>query len=369
MWAHMEKIKIIHIITSLNIGGAEKLLLDLVKNLDKEIYEVKITTVVGGGILIREFEEAGIEVKIFKKKSRLGLEVIWKISRYLRKEKPQIVHTHLFGGDTWGRIAAILARVPLIISTEHNTNVDEGISKRLVKKFLSFFTAKIVAVSETVKAYSVLKDHISKKKIEVILNGVNLDKFLSISQKEFGDPPIIGIVGRLEEQKGHKYLFEALNLLKVIPWTLWIIGEGSRRAELERLAKNLDLRERVMFLGVRDNIPEILDKMDIFVLPSLWEGLSLALVEAAASAKPIVASKIGGIEEIVENEKTGLLIEPKNVKSLTDGLERILLGEEDALKMGCSARAYVKDNFDIKKMVKKYEEAYNKLLVYKHIEI
>jgi len=200
-----DKIKIIHIITSLNIGGAEKLLLDLTQNIGREKHEVKVATVIKGGVLVSEFEKAGIEVKIFKKKGKLGMGVIWKIFRYLRREKPQIVHTHLFGGDTWGRIAAILARVPIIISTEHNTNIDEGISKRIVKKFLSFFTAKIIAVSEAVKKYSIQKDHISGKEMEVILNGVQMNKFLSISQKEFGDPPIIGIVGRLEEQKGHKY--------------------------------------------------------------------------------------------------------------------------------------------------------------------
>ena len=358
-----DKIKIIHIITSLNIGGAEKLLLDLTQNIGREKYEVKVATVIKGGVLVSEFEKAGIEVKIFKKKGKLGMGVIWKIFRYLRREKPQIVHTHLFGGDTWGRIAAILARVPIIISTEHNTNIDEGISKRIVKKFLSFFTAKIIAVSEAVKKYSIQKDHISGKEMEVILNGVQMNKFLSISQKEFGDPPIIGIVGRLEEQKGHKYLFEALNLLKVIPWTLWIIGEGSKKAELERLAKNLDLRERVMFLGARDNISEILDKIDIFVLPSLWEGLGIAVIEAAAAGKPIVASRVGGIPEIIENERTGVLVESKNVKSLADGLERVLLGEGEALLMGRSARDYVKEKFDIKRMVKEYEKLYERLLI------
>jgi len=158
-------------------------------------------------------------------------------------------------------------------------------------------------------------------------------------------------------------LFEALNLLKVIPWTLWIIGEGSKKAELERLAKNLDLRERVMFLGARDNISEILDKIDIFVLPSLWEGLGIAVIEAAAAGKPIVASRVGGIPEIIENERTGVLVESKNVKSLADGLERVLLGEGEALLMGRSARDYVKEKFDIKRMVKEYEKLYERLLI------
>lgn len=357
-----DKIKIIHIITALNIGGAEKLLLDLVKKLDKEKYDIKIATVVEGGNLVEKFEEVGIPVKVFKKKGKIGLGVIWKIYRYLRKERPQIVHTHLFGGDTWGRVAAILARVPIIITTEHNTNFDENFLKRAIKKILSFFTAKVIAVSEAVRQYSISKDHINSKKVEVILNGVNLENFLSISQKEFGKPPIIGIIGRLAEQKGHKYLFEALNLLRTIPWTLWVVGDGSLKAELEKLAKILDLRERTIFLGAQENIPEILDKIDIFVLSSLWEGLGLAVIEAAAAAKPIVAANVGGIPEIIENEKTGLLVESGNVKSLADGLERMLLGEGEALTMGRGAREYVRERFGLEKMVREYEEAYERLL-------
>jgi len=129
------------------------------------------------------------------------------------------------------------------------------------------------------------------------------------------------------------------------------------------LAKNLDLRERVMFLGARDNISEILDKIDIFVLPSLWEGLGIAVIEAAAAGKPVVASRVGGIPEIIENERTGVLVESKNVKSLADGLERVLLGEGEALLMGRSARDYVKEKFDIKRMVKEYEKLYERLLI------
>jgi len=322
-----EKIKIIYIITSLNFGGAEKMLLDLVKYLDKERFEVKVATVVGGGAMVDDFRKVGVEVKIFQKKSKLGLGVVWQIYKYLKKEKPQIVHTHLFGGDTWGRLAAIFARVPVVVSTEHNTNFDEGWLKRKLKKFLSLFTKKIVAVSEAVKQYSISVDLINNKKIVVISNGINVQEFFGISKKNYSQPPILGVIGRLEKQKGHEYLFEALNLIKTIPWVLWVVGDGSLKNKLEKLAKDLSLRERIIFLGARRNIVEILSKIDIFVLPSLWEGLGLAVIEAAAAGKPIVASRVGGILEIIEHEVTGILIEPKNVKSLADGLERMLLGE------------------------------------------
>lgn len=338
------------------------MLLDLARYLDKEHFEVKVAAVVGGGPLVSDFQEADVEVKIFEKKSKLGLGVIWQIFRYLREEKPDIVHAHLFGGDTWGRLAAILARAPVIISTEHNTNLDEGWLKRKVKKFLSFFTKKIISVSGAVEKYSVAVDHINPKKIIVIPNGIEVEKFAGIPEKKYGSPPVICAVGRLEEQKGHRYLFEALNLIKTIPWVLWVVGDGALKFELERLAKDLDLRERIIFLGARRNVPEILSQIDIFVLPSLWEGLGLAVLEAAAAGKPIVASRVGGVPEIIEDEKTGLLVEAKNVKSLADGLERVLLGENEAREMGQAARAVVAEKFGVEKMVGEYEKLYEELI-------
>lgn len=358
----MNKIKIIHIITSLNFGGAERMLFDLVRHLNKERYEVKVATVVNGGPLVEDFRAAGVEVKIFQKKSRLGLGVIRQIYKYLRKEKPRLVHTHLFGGDTWGRLAAIFARVPVIVSTEHNTNLDEGWLKRRIKKFLSFFTKRVITVSKAVKEYSAAIDRIKRKKIVVIPNGIEIDKFAAIPEKQFGSPSIIGVVGRLEEQKGHEYLFEALNLLKTIPWTLWVVGDGFLKANLERLAKDLSLRERIIFLGARRNIVEILSQIDIFVLSSLWEGLGLAVLEAAAAGKPIVASRVGGIPEIIEDGKTGVLVQAKNVKSLADGLERVLLGEREAKEMGRKAREVVAEKFSVEKMVEGYERLYEELM-------
>ncbi len=338
------------------------MLLDLARGLDSERFEVKVATVVAGGPLEEEFQAVGVPVKVFKKKSKLGFGVIWQIRKYLRAERPDIVHTHLFGGDTWGRVAAILARVPVIVSTEHNTNLDEGWTKRKVKKFLSFFTKKIVAVSEAVRKYSVSRDRIKAKKMTVIQNGIDVGKFIALPKKEFGDPPVVGVVGRLEEQKGHKYLFEALNLIKTIPWILWVVGDGSLKGSLERLAKDLNLRERIIFLGARRNVPEILSKIDIAVMPSLWEGLGIAILEAAAAGKPIVASRVGGIPEIIEDGKTGILVEPGNVKNLADGLERVLLGKIDAQEMGVRAREMVEEKFSAEKMVEEYQKLYEGLV-------
>ena len=157
-------------------------------------------------------------------------------------------------------------------------------------------------------------------------------------------------------------MLEALNLIKTIPWVLWVVGDGSRKTEFERLAKDLNMRERIIFLGARKNIPEILSGIDIFVMPSLWEGLGLAVLEAASAGKPIVASRVGGLPEIISDGETGVLVEPKNVKSLADGLERVLLGKVDAKEMGARARKMVKEKFSAQKMVEAYDKLYKELL-------
>lgn len=355
-----QKIKIIYIITDFNLGGAQRLLLDLIKHLDLKRYDVRVVTVVRGGPLEQEFRELKVPIKIFNKKTKLGLGVLWKIYQYLKKEKPQIVHTHLFAGDSWGRVAAIFARVPIIVSTEHNINLDEGPIKRFVKRVLSYWTNKIIAVSEAVRNYSIQVDKINPKKIEVIYNGICFDKFAP-KPKKFGRMPSFGVVGRLEIQKGHTYLLRALNLIKDRQWKLWIIGEGSLRKKLENQVKELGLEERVSFLGSRHDVPELLSKIDIFVLPSLWEGLGIAVLEAAAMEKPIIASRVGGIPEIIEDKKTGLLVEPRDVKGLAEAIRSMITHEDEAREMGKRAREAVVKKFSVEKMAEAYEELYKEL--------
>ncbi len=356
-----EKIKIVYIICNFAFGGAERFLLDLIKHLNLERYEVHILTIMGGGPLEKEFKDLNVRIQIFKKKTKLGLGILWQIYCYLKREKPQIVHTHLFAGDTWGRIAAILAGAPIIISTEHNTNLDEGLLKRLIKRILSYKTDKIVAVSNAVSDYSIRVDKKKKKKILVIPNGICFEKFVP-KAKKFEHIPILGVIGRLEIQKGHAYLFQALNLVKDIPWKLWLVGEGSLRKKLEKQVKELSLEERVSFLGAQYNVLEILQTIDIFILPSLWEGLGIAVLEAAAMAKPIIASKVGGIPEIIEDKKTGLLVEPKKVTDLGEAIRWMLGHENEANEMGRCARKIVLEKFDIEKMVKEYEKLYERLM-------
>lgn len=358
----IKPIKIVYAITALTRGGAERFLVDLLKNLDKEKFDPRVITIVGGGELEEEIRKINIPLKIFYKKTKLGLGVIWQIYKYLKKEKPLIFHSQLFGGDTWGRIAAILVRVPIIITTEQNVNLDEGFFKKLVKRILGWFTNKVVVISSAVKDYSIKKDGIALKKIEIIYNGVEIEKFLWLEPKFFqNDPPLLGVIARLEPQKGHEYLFKALEKIKDTPWKLLVVGDGSLRKGLIELRNKLDLQKRIEFTGVRSDVSEILKQIDVFVLPSVWEGLGIVVLEAALSVRPIIASATGGIPEIIENGRSGWLVKSKDINQLSKSIQEVLSNKEEAQRRALQAQQDVKIKFDIKNIVNQYEKLYENI--------
>lgn len=362
---NQSRIKIVYIITSLGFGGAERPLLDLVKFIDRDRLDISVATAVGGGPLEQEFRNLGIEVKVFKKKTKLGLEVISSLRKYLEEKKPDIVHTHLFAGDFWGKVAAKKAKVPIIVSTEQNLNLDEGWIKGLMKTRTYRFTNRVIAISKAIKDYTVKTYKVNPEKIEVIFSGIDLTKFKTqISKIKISvEKPIIGIIGRLERQKGHEYLIRAIvDVLKQYQKAqLWVIGKGSLRPQLEEQTRQLEIDKNVKFLGTRRNIPEVLANLDIFVMPSLWEGLGVAAIEAQACGVPVIASNVDGLKEVVGDKKTGLLVESRNSKALAEAIVWALKHPREVEQMVANARRSVEEKFDIKKMVSKYETLYQKL--------
>ncbi|MCX6745808.1 MAG: glycosyltransferase [Candidatus Parcubacteria bacterium] len=357
----INKIKIVYIISSFALGGAERLLLDLCRKLDKEKFEIYICSVTGGGPLLGEFEKLDVKVKVFQKKTKLGLGVIWQIFKYLKSIKPQIVHTHLFGGDTWGRIAAIWARVLIIIVTEHNMNLDESWLKKKIKLILSWFTDKIIAVSQGVKEYTIKIEKIKPAKIEVIYNGIDLEKFAWRGFKPIGFANIKAlVVARLHEQKGHKYLLEAMPLIceKYPNFILNIVGTGNLLKNLKEQAANLGIINKVVFWEQQLEIEKILPQMDLFILPSIWEGLGIAIIEAQAVGVPVLASNIGGLKELIEHKKTGLLFEPKNPQAILKTVDLLLSNPDLVKQMVENAHNQVKEKFSLEQMVKSYTDLY-----------
>jgi glycosyltransferase involved in cell wall biosynthesis len=357
-----KKIKIVYLIDTFYIGGAERLLLDICKNIDKTKFEVYVAAVVCGGSLEQEFRQLDIDVKVFNKKSKLGFGLIKQLRAYLKEIQPQIVHTHLFGADTWGRLAAIFSRVPIIISTEHNINLNENWLKKFLKFVLARFTTKIIAVSQGVKDYSVKIEKIKPQKITVIYNGIDLAKFTYRGYQPLKPQKSIKavVMARLEKQKGHQYLIKALPLIiKQYPnFKLYIIGTGSLENKLKKQVKQLNLQDNVVFKGKILQPEKILQQMDLFILPSVWEGLGIAILEAQAVGLPVLASNIPGPDELIEANKTGLLFEPKNSGAISKKVKELLAQPELAEQMVKQAREQVESKFSLKQMVNNYTDLY-----------
>lgn len=364
-----KKIKILHIITGIDIGGAENHLLSLIKGLDKSRYNIAIAYLKGNGELREQFEKMGISPIYVGMKFNGDFIALWKLCRLIKKNRYDIVHTHLFHADIYGILAAFLAKTPIIISSEHNE--EQFLKKKiysLLHRWVSLPCKKLIALSEHVKKYMLATGIRDANKIEVVYYGLDWSKYdnlgdYSYIRKEFKigeEEKLIGTVARLTEQKGLNYLLKAFaRVLETEPkCKLIIVGRGGLEKELKDLSRKLRIEDKVIFTGFRKDIPEIMSNIDIFVLPSLWEGLGLVLLEAMAAKKPIVATNVGAIPEIVLDGKTGILVLPANTEALADGILRLIKQRNLAKTMGEAGRERLEVHFGIEKMVKKTERIY-----------
>ena len=358
------------------MGGVEKTLLSLLPRLKEENFDVKVCTLYRKDILSDEMEKKGIPVINIGMRARMDIDMkylkgIINLAKFIKRERFHVVHTHLYRANTPGRIAAILAKVPVIIANEHNIDSWKTLKQRKMDRFLSRFTDKIIAVSEGVKSFYVNEVGIPEEKIEVIYNGVDLERFekeidIKNKKRELSIPvnsPLIGTIGRLQPQKDHKNFLKASSLiLKKFPDAHFlIVGGGSLRGKLEDFAKKLGIEKNIHFLGERKDIEEILPLMDIFVLSSKREGFPITILEAMACGIPVVATSVGGTPELVESGKEGFLVPPENPHILSDAIVNLLRKEELGKEMGRNGRERVK-SFSIERMVERTESLYNELM-------
>lgn len=366
-------INVMQIVHDLNFGGMQRVVVDLCLNVDSSKFNMRVCCLDELGPNAKELEQRGIPVFLVKKKSGLDWLLPLKLRKLFLQQKVQVVHTHGINPFFYGTIGAILAKVPVKIQTDHARGVFPVARKEMVSEMiLSWFVNRIVAVSEGVKSDLVKYEHISPEKIQVIYNGIDASKYcVKIDErkkrKELGidrDDKVIGVGVRLSEQKGIKYLIDAVSLLsKSFPNVkLLIIGDGECRTGLEKLASSCGITDKVIFTGFRSDIPEILQIIDVYALPSLWEGHPLVLLEAMAVGKPVVATDIPGNRETVEHGKTGMLVPTRNSEELTDSLLMMLKNNEMRIKMGFMGNRLFEERFTIERMTNKNESLYESFL-------
>lgn len=369
----MYPIKVLHVISKLPVGGVENLLLMVLRNCDREKFFPLICSLSDRGEIGKEIEELGFQVVCLNKlRHRLDWTIVKDIYQCIKQNDIRVVFSYQYHANLYARVAAHLARVPCTIASVHNVyTIDKKIHRRIINRYLAGWTDKIVAVSKAVKDDVLRYDGVPDDKVEIIYNGVDLSKFINTEgshiRNEFGIPlatPVIGTVGRLTLQKGQRYLLEAVSQLrdKFPRLILLVVGDGPLKNELEDYTKTIGIRKSVIFTGSRRDVPSLLAAMDIFVLPSLWEGLSISLIESMAAGKPVITTDIAPIREVVNTDKVGILVPPKDSKSLAGAIEILLRNKSLAASLGTAARERVFSTFNIQTTIRRYTDIFENIL-------
>lgn len=377
--------KIVRIIARLNIGGPARnavFLSDLGETVlvCGEVGE-------GEGDMGYLAREKGIEPVIVPE---LGRELsfrndwraFWKIYKIICRERPDIVHTHTAKAGALGRLAACLCKLKgarcKVVHTFHGHVLHSyfGQIKTLffiwVEKFLALFTDRIITVSEALKKELVEKFRIaSEKKFSVVELGFELDELLRLPARGDSGCVNIGIVGRLVAVKNHRMLFRIANRLKrqvtEDKVRFIVIGGGELRQDLENYVRDLGIEEIVEFKGWVRDVAEIYRDLDIVVLTSLNEGTPVSIIEAMAAARPVVATEIGGVKDVVQDESSGYLVEPNDEAAFSEKLLDLVENPDRRKSFGAYGRESVKDRFSKERLIKDMETLCNKVLQKRHI--
>jgi len=376
------KCNILYVIENIEFGGGERVFSQIIRGLDKERFGVFVASN-PGGIFEKKLTEVGIKINPVRMTNRYNLGIISRLKKIIKTKNVRIVHSQGGRADFFARIAARISNVPIIISSM--AMLVEGYDVSILRKGLYVsidrwterWVNKFTVLSEAMRRSLIERHKIPPENIVKIYNGIEIEEYNPDlkelrnkkleSKRALGlknDVPVIGAIGRLVWQKGFEYLIRAApGVLKKCPEARFlIVGEGPLKNKLILTSEKLNVADRIIFTGFRSDIKEILASIDVLAMPSLLEGLPMVLLEAMAMAKPIVATRIDGVIEVLENSKTGLLVPAKNSHALAEAIVGILNDKAKANFFGQNAREAAKEKFSVKKMVEQIELAYEKLL-------
>jgi glycosyltransferase involved in cell wall biosynthesis len=351
--------------------GAGKYYLNTIPAVDKTKFNITLCVLRERDHLTNLFEEAKINITHLGKQKYDPLIFISLIN-FIKNGKFDLIHSHGYGSDNFGRIIGKILRIPTIIHA-HDENRSYPVVQNIADLLLVPFTDKAIAVSQGVKESCINKRRIRKQKIFVLHNGIPLKNFTKLDEKlideekrRFGIKPdsiVLGTVARLRKEKGLKYLIQsAPRILNSFPNVVFFIaGDGPIREELETLAKDLAVDNKIIFAGFCNNIPMVLSLIDIFVAPSLTEGSPLGIFEAMAMGKPIIASNVGGIREILKDKENSLLVPSEDPERLAEKILFLLNNKNEMTLLGLKAFEESK-KYDNQFLIKNLEDIYSELL-------
>jgi glycosyltransferase involved in cell wall biosynthesis len=348
------------------LGGAEQVVIRLAAALDRARFEPMICCLNDPGRFASQALAAGIEVLAFNKRGAIDPGFLLRLTQTFKRRRVGVVHTHLWGANVWGRLAASFAGVPRVIATEHSVDNWKRPHHLMIDRALARRTPALVAVSEQVRTFYESKG-VGRGRWHVIHNGIQvsgaLERRRGAPYQDLGianDEPVVGYVGRFAPEKAPELFIEAFAraAARIPRLRALMVGDGPLRAATEEHARTLGVASRVVFTGVRQDVPELLAGMDALMISSYREGLSIAILEAMAAGVPVVATDVGGNSELVESGVTGYLVPSGDVAALARDLSRVVEEPEHATRMRDSARRKVQAAFSMRSMVAAHEALY-----------
>ncbi len=369
--------KVFYLLDSLNVGGTETQAVELARRMPAAGYQVTLGCLRAQGPLLQKLAETPVVLQEFHPDggidSLAGIYQLLRLSRFLRKKKFDIVHTHDLWSNLMGVPAARLAGVPAIVSSRRDlAHFDWYQGKRRAwLRRIQNLSGAVLANASPIRDALIAEDRFAPEKVHVIHNGIDVEKFRNARDRRdvlfpnVGDGKLVVLVGNMHSDvKGHPWLIEcAPRVTREFPAVRFVlVGDGARRAQFEQQVSSLGLAQNFLFLGSRADIPDILAACDIAVLPSRAEGLSNALLEYLAAGLPTIASRVGGNSEVVEDGANGFLVPPDDSEALGVALLKMLRDPELMRRFGERGREFVVQNFSFERLVREVDALYTALL-------
>jgi L-malate glycosyltransferase len=364
------RLQVLHLLVSLPVGGAEDLVAAIVRGLDPGHFAAGVACLGFPGPVGEELQAAGYPV------SYLGLDLkrasfgrlVGEVRRLLKELRPDLLHTHLYHPNLYGRLAALGLGIP-VVAAVHNSYTRVKFHRRLWNYLLGRTADRVLVGSAQVWDDVRHYDGVPASRLLLLPYGIRLEELeTSLSREDARQTLgvsgfVMGAVGRLEEQKGHLYLLEALAQVRqdLPDATLLLVGDGRLRADLERRTRELGLAGQVRFLGTRRDLPLIYRALDLFVQPSRWEGLPLALLKAMGAGLPVLATRVSGVREVIDDGLNGRLVEPGNPQALARVLVELYRQPEARARLGAAAQLTIRENYSLKAMLAQLARLYLEL--------
>lgn len=363
--------RIVQIINTLDFAGAERVVVDLAGGLVDAGHDVHVAGLYRGGPLADDLAARGVPVSVAGVRREESAPASWRrMYGVLRRLRPDVVHTHLPESAWYSLPPAAAAGVRVRVSHMHNAHWYWSTRQRAVDRAMATFGTAFAACSSDARRYALERLHYPERKVRLILNAVDLTRFRTLPSREEArqalglplDATILLAVGALSEQKGHRHLIDAMPAVRAaLPAArLLLAGSGELRGDLAARVGELGLGDAVDLLGRRDDVPVLLRAADVYVMPSLWEGLSIALLEAAAAGAAIVASDIAGMRDAVVDGETGALVPAGDSDALAAALAGLLRDPRRLEAMGTRARERALRDFDADRMVREVLALYER---------